>query len=183
MGNRAMRAVAWAGGKALLWCLLLVLSGCAAKETRLIETTAYCGCGQCCSWERGHWLFLKLDFWNKYVSAGPREGALYTGKTAANLDPVEVQPGLFSRDSATHPWMIPVRLVFPWLWFQRDGTLAADTRYYPFGTRMYIPGYGWGVVTDRGGAIKGPERLDLYFESHREALRWGRRRLEVIIER
>jgi 3D (Asp-Asp-Asp) domain-containing protein len=78
--------------------------------------------------------------------------------------------------------MIPVRLLLPWLWFAHDGTIAADTRYYPFGTRMHIPGYGYGIVEDRGGAIKGADRLDLYFDSHRDALRWGRRRVEVQVD-
>ncbi len=162
--------------------LLLVVSGCAAPTTRMMETTAYCGCGQCCSWERGSWRYLKLDFWNRYVSAGQRKGAPYSGKTAANTDPVEPQPGLFSQDSLVHPWMIPFRLFFPWLWLQQDGTIAADTDYYPFGTRMYVPGYGWGVVEDRGSAIKGPDRLDLYFSSHSDALEWGRQRLAVEFE-
>lgn len=56
----------------------------------------------------------------------------------------------------------------------KPGTIAADTRRYPFGTVMYVPGYGYGRVEDRGGAIRG-EKLDLYFRSHREALQWGRR--------
>lgn len=55
------------------------------------------------------------------------------------------------------------------------GTLAADTRHYPFGTVFYIPGYGYGIVEDRGGAIKGPNRLDLWFPSRAEALQWGRK--------
>jgi len=61
----------------------------------------------------------------------------------------------------------------------RKGTIAADSRY-PFGTRMYIPGYGWGTVQDRGGAIKG-DRLDLFFKSHKAAVRWGRKTLPVRI--
>ena len=56
------------------------------------------------------------------------------------------------------------------------GTIAADTRYYPFGTVMNIPGYGVGVVQDRGGAIKGKHRLDVWFPSEREALEWGRKK-------
>jgi 3D (Asp-Asp-Asp) domain-containing protein len=60
----------------------------------------------------------------------------------------------------------------------RKGTIAADTRYYPFGTQMYIPGYGYGTVEDRGGAIKGPARIDLFFKSHDDALKWGRRRVK-----
>ncbi|HFQ88568.1 MAG TPA: hypothetical protein ENK27_00705, partial [Desulfobulbus sp.] len=31
-------------------------------------------------------------------------------------------------------------------------------------------------------AIRGPDRIDLYFESHDQALRWGRRRVQVEIE-
>lgn len=58
------------------------------------------------------------------------------------------------------------------------GTIAADTRYYPFGTIMYVPGYGWGRVEDIGGAIKG-QHIDLYFPSHKKALHWGRERKDV----
>jgi len=162
---------------------IVVFSGCARHESRIIETTAYCGCGKCCSWERGSWSYLKLDFWNKYISKGASAGKPYSGLTASGTKPEEPVPGLFSTDSLTRLWMIPVRAVFPWLWLQRDGTIAADTKYYPFGTRMYVPGYGWGVVADRGSAIKGPDRIDLYFESHQDALNWGRRRMQVEIER
>lgn len=147
-------------------------------------TTAYCGCGDCCSWERGSWHYLKLDFWNRYVSAGPSRGRDYTGRTASGTEPREPYPGLFSWDSLQRPWVIPFRIVFfPWLLLPEDGTIAADTRYYRFGTRMHVPGYGWGVVEDRGGAITGPDRLDLYMDSHDEALAWGRRRLPVLIKK
>lgn len=62
----------------------------------------------------------------------------------------------------------------------RRGTIAADTRVFPFGTILYIPGYGYGRVEDRGGAIQG-RHIDLYFPTHREALEWGRvmRRVQV----
>jgi len=63
----------------------------------------------------------------------------------------------------------------------KHGTLAADTRYYPFGTRIYIPGYGMGTVHDRGGAIKGGAKLDLFFDSHQEALNWGRKKVKVTV--
>ncbi len=120
---------------------------------------------------------------------------------------------------------LPGRLLFfPWRLFPRHGSIAADTDFYPFGTRMFVPGYGWGEarppitlmllshyisellvagnfswliyssednpdflrvgflwkqVEDRGKAIKGPKRIDLYHRSHREALQWGRRKLQV----
>lgn len=60
----------------------------------------------------------------------------------------------------------------------RRGTVAADTTLLPMGTILYIPGYGWGRVEDRGGAIKG-NRLDLYFDRHQEALVWGRQSVDV----
>jgi hypothetical protein len=163
--------------------LLLVTGGCASKKPvgKLMEVTAYCGCSVCCSWERGSWTYLKLDFWNRYVSAGPRRGKPYSGLTASGTDPNEPGPGLFSADSLYNPWMIPVRLL-PWYLVPQDGTIAADTAHYPFGTRMYVPGYGWGTVEDRGGAIKGPNRIDIFYDSHREALEWGRRKVHVTID-
>jgi len=167
----------------LIICTLL-FSGCAKPPVRrTIEATAYCNCSQCCGWERGRWLYLKLDFWNKYIAYGKYEGQKYSGLTASGTKPHEPVPGLFSVDSLYHPWMIPFRIVFfPWYMLPGDGTIAADTRYYPFGTRMNVPGYGWGVVEDRGGGIKGPDRIDIYFGSHGDALVWGRRRVSVEIE-
>ncbi|HID03617.1 MAG TPA: hypothetical protein EYP18_10480 [Desulfobacterales bacterium] len=172
----------------LLLCFLLLCFICSScskpPPRRVMEITAYCGCSKCCSWERGSWSFLKLDFWNRYVSAGKSAGREYTGQTANGSYPEEPEEGFFSMDSINRPWMIPTRLIlFPWYFLPEDGTIAADTQYYPFGTRMYIPGWGWGVVEDRGGAIKGPDRIDLYFNSHRDALQWGRRNLPVIIEK
>ncbi len=61
------------------------------------------------------------------------------------------------------------------------GTLAADISHYPFGTIFYIPGYGYGIVEDRGGAIKGPNRLDLWFPSRKKALAWGKRTQDVYV--
>lgn len=60
----------------------------------------------------------------------------------------------------------------------RHGTLAADPKLFPFGTKLVIPGYGTGVVEDVGGAIKG-RHIDAWFPTHEEALRWGRKRLSV----
>ncbi len=148
-----------------------------------MEATAYCGCSQCCGWERGSYKYLKLDFWNRYVSDGNQKGRSYTGQTASGTEPQEPEEGLFSMDSIHRPWMIPVRTIFfPWYLLPEEGTIAADTKYYPFGTRMYVPGYGWGIVEDRGGAIKGPNRIDLFFHSHEEALEWGRKKIRVQIE-
>ena len=60
------------------------------------------------------------------------------------------------------------------------GTIAADPKRYPFGTIMYVPGYGWGRVEDVGSAISG-NHIDLFFPSHKEALEWGRKTRRVKI--
>lgn len=60
----------------------------------------------------------------------------------------------------------------------RHGTIAADLRHYPYGVKLYVPGYGYGVVEDIGGAIKG-HHIDLWFPTHEEAKRWGAKWLKV----
>ena len=40
-------------------------------------------------------------------------------------------------------------------------------------------GYGLGVVQDYGSAIKEALHVDLFHMSHRDALEWGKRELEV----
>jgi 3D (Asp-Asp-Asp) domain-containing protein len=63
----------------------------------------------------------------------------------------------------------------------KPGTIAADPRYYPFGTILYVPGYGYGRVEDTGGDIKGRGRLDLFFHTHEEAKKWGRKSQRVVV--
>ncbi len=58
-------------------------------------------------------------------------------------------------------------------------TIAVDTSVIPFGTRVVINGQVY-VAEDRGGAIKG-KRIDMFFYTHKEALRWGRRTMEVYL--
>lgn len=60
------------------------------------------------------------------------------------------------------------------------GTIAADTSRYPFGTRMKVPGYGKGTVEDVGSAIKG-DHIDVFFKAHKDAQRWGVRKLKVTV--
>lgn len=72
----------------------------------------------------------------------------------------------------------------------RRGTVAVDTDYIPFGTRLFVQGYGWGIAADRGGVIKGVEpvegdgkaNLDVFFPDRQDAVRWGRRVVEVWVE-
>jgi len=60
------------------------------------------------------------------------------------------------------------------------GVVAVDTRVIPFGTRLYIPGYGFAVAADRGSAIKG-NRIDLCFDTYDEAVRFGSRWVDVYV--
>jgi 3D (Asp-Asp-Asp) domain-containing protein len=58
------------------------------------------------------------------------------------------------------------------------GIVAVDPSVIPIGTRLYIPGYGFAVAGDTGGAIVG-HRIDLGFDSVRDALLFGRRDVTV----
>ena len=55
-------------------------------------------------------------------------------------------------------------------------TIATDAKF-AFGTKLKINGNIY-TVEDRGGAIKG-NRIDIYMNTHAEALRWGVRYLPV----
>jgi 3D (Asp-Asp-Asp) domain-containing protein len=100
-----------------------------------------------------NWRRGRLFFWRAYVASGPSKGQ-------------RKRVGITSSGSRA-----------------RRGTIAADIRYYPYGTVIWIPGYGKGVVEDTGGMIQGPNRLDVYFPTRKRALRWGRQKLTVQVKR
>ena len=56
-------------------------------------------------------------------------------------------------------------------------TVAVDKRVIPLGTEIIINGNTY-VAEDTGGAIKG-NRIDIYFDSHSEALKFGRQTIEI----
>lgn len=60
------------------------------------------------------------------------------------------------------------------------GIAAVDPKVIPLGTRLYIDGYGFAKAMDIGGAIKG-NRIDLFFDTKKEALKWGRRKVKVFV--
>jgi 3D (Asp-Asp-Asp) domain-containing protein len=59
-------------------------------------------------------------------------------------------------------------------------TIAVDPKVIPLKSVIELEGYGTRYAHDTGGAIKG-KRLDLFFSSHEEALKFGRRKLEIWI--
>ena len=63
--------------------------------------------------------------------------------------------------------------------------VAADTRVLPFFTKVSVPGYAGGravPVIDRGRKVRG-RHIDLFFRSHRQAKRWGSRKMWITIYR
>jgi len=60
------------------------------------------------------------------------------------------------------------------------GIVAVDPNTIPLGTRLYIPGYGYAIADDVGGAING-NRIDLAFDSRGQALEFGVQRVTVYI--
>lgn len=62
----------------------------------------------------------------------------------------------------------------------RYGVVAVDPDVIPLGTRLFIPGYGEAIAADTGGAIVG-NTIDLCMESYDEAIRFGRRNVEVYV--
>jgi 3D (Asp-Asp-Asp) domain-containing protein len=56
-------------------------------------------------------------------------------------------------------------------------TIAVDRKVIPLGTVVLINGKQY-VAEDTGSAIKG-NKIDVYFDSHEEALKWGRQTIEI----
>ncbi|WP_147535315.1 3D domain-containing protein [Bacillus marasmi] len=105
--------------------------------------------------------------WSKY----PKKTVVATGYTAG-YESTGKNPG--------HP---EFGITYSGVKVKRDlfSTVAADLSVFPIGTILFIPGYGYGVVADKGGAIKGNE-VDLYFDTVDEVYnQWGKRTLDVYI--
>ena len=64
------------------------------------------------------------------------------------------------------------------------GTVACNPSIIPYGTRLFIPGYGFGVAEDTGAIVR--ERTDLievFMPTYEEAMEWGRKEnITVFVE-
>ena len=60
-----------------------------------------------------------------------------------------------------------------------NNTIAADTSVLPLGSKVQIEGKVY-TVEDTGGAIKG-KRIDIFFNTHQEALNYGKRYVNVYL--
>ena len=57
------------------------------------------------------------------------------------------------------------------------GMCAVNPKLIPYGTRLFIPGYGYAVAEDTGGFIKTyPTGIDVYMSSEAQCIQWGRKR-------
>ena len=62
----------------------------------------------------------------------------------------------------------------------RLGVCASDWEVLPVGTLLYVDGYGFCTVEDRGGKVKG-KHIDLFFNSYNEAKQWGMKKKKILI--
>ncbi|WP_338449271.1 3D domain-containing protein [Niallia oryzisoli] len=105
--------------------------------------------------------------WSKY----PIKKVVATGYTAGYES---------TGKDANHP---EYGITYSGVMVKRDlfSTVAADLDVFPIGTILFIPGYGYGVVADKGGAIKG-NRVDLYYETVDDVYNhWGKKEIDVYV--
>jgi 3D (Asp-Asp-Asp) domain-containing protein/uncharacterized protein YabE (DUF348 family) len=112
----------------------------------------------------------RRDF--RVASAGVTRSVAISMKPPAEGKPIDVvatayHPGEGGMNAATG-----ARLGY--------GIIAVDPDVIPLGTRMFVPGYGYGVAADTGGAIQG-NRIDVCLESPAAVDAWGVRPLTVIL--
>lgn len=66
----------------------------------------------------------------------------------------------------------------------RAGVAAVDPKKIPYGTNLFIPGYGMAVAEDTGGLIRAYNgvAIDVVMETYAEAMAWGVKYLDVKIQ-
>ncbi len=60
----------------------------------------------------------------------------------------------------------------------RMGVIAVDPSIIPYGSKIYIPGFGWGTALDTGGAIVG-RNIDIWMPTYGQCMQWGVREIMV----
>jgi 3D (Asp-Asp-Asp) domain-containing protein len=58
-------------------------------------------------------------------------------------------------------------------------TIAVDPKVIPYGSRVFIPGFGWRIAEDTGAEIKG-NRIDILVENEEKAYELGRKSVPVL---
>ncbi len=63
--------------------------------------------------------------------------------------------------------------------YEKPGSVAVDPSVIPYGTLLYIPGYGYGLAEDAGPT---DSHIDLFMNTRDECIQWGRKRnMEIYI--
>lgn len=66
--------------------------------------------------------------------------------------------------------------------YPRHGTIAVNPEIIPYGSSIYVEGYGFGIAEDTGSIIrKNTHLIDLYFDTYEEAIAWGRRTVTIFV--
>ncbi len=61
--------------------------------------------------------------------------------------------------------------------YPRIGTVAADPKRFPYGTKVYVPGYGYGRIEDTGGFRDASyTQFDLFMDTESDCRQWGVKR-------
>ncbi len=62
------------------------------------------------------------------------------------------------------------------------GTIAVNPELIPYGTQLYIEGYGWGVAEDTGAfRHRSKPQIDLFMDTVKECIDWGRKDVTIYI--
>jgi 3D (Asp-Asp-Asp) domain-containing protein len=60
------------------------------------------------------------------------------------------------------------------------GTIATDPGVIPLGSKVFVPGYGWGKAEDTGSAINGLH-IDVWMKNCDEALAATRQHVHILV--
>lgn len=64
---------------------------------------------------------------------------------------------------------------------------AVNPNFIPYGTKIFVPGYGWGVAHDTGSRKHFGDSeidknlLDVTVTTYKEAIKWGRQQVKVVL--
>ena len=61
-------------------------------------------------------------------------------------------------------------------------TIGVNPKVIPYGSQVYIEGYGWYIAEDTGGAIK-RKHIDVFVASHHKALQMGKKKAVVWVRK
>ncbi|GFN21729.1 3D domain-containing protein [Thermanaeromonas sp. C210] len=121
---------------------------------------------------------VKRELLDTWVEAQPRSKVIAYGTRTPEAVAAMAGTGKILEVEATaytHTGNPTATGIYPY-----RGIVAVDPRVIPLGTRLYVEGYGYAWAQDTGGLIKG-HRIDVFMETEKEALQWGRRRVRVHI--